>query len=129
MTRPLSLDPFATYLDFTSANRALPLPVTDEFWANLASGKQVIDGALVAAYRFDASMTHWERHPAGDELVMILSGALDLIVEQADGQTRTPLPAGRLGVVPRGLWHRFAVVEPATALFFTPGEGTEHRAG
>ena len=129
MTQALSLDPFTTHLDFTPGNRALPLPVTDEFWANLESGKQVIGGALVAAYRFDASMTHWERHPAGDELVMILSGALDLVVERAGQEERTPLPAGRLGVVPRGLWHRFDVVAPATALFFTPGEGTEHRAG
>jgi len=129
MTQALSLDPFATYLQYDPRWQAKPLPVTDDFWPALQEGRLTVDGALVAAYRFDASMTHWERHPAGDELVMVLSGALDLVVERGAGEERTLLPAGRLGVVPRGLWHRFDVVAPATALFFTPGEGTEHRAG
>ncbi|OYW82651.1 MAG: cupin [Sphingobium sp. 32-64-5] len=88
------------------------------------------DGRLVSLYRFTQSWDSWERHPAGDELVLCISGRITLLQEQADGTvTRQMLGPGDYAINPPGVWHsaEIAVGEEACALFITAGRGTEHR--
>jgi mannose-6-phosphate isomerase-like protein (cupin superfamily) len=85
------------------------------------------DGRLVVAERQDASWTSWERHPAGEEVVILLSGRVDLI-QEIDGEARTvALTPGMAVINPRNVWHTADVHEPGEALFITPGRGTEGR--
>ena len=58
---------------------------------------------------------------------MALSGRQTLIQEVAGGQRRIELRAGQAVINPRGVWHTADVHEPGSALFITPGRGTEHR--
>jgi quercetin dioxygenase-like cupin family protein len=67
-------------------------------------------------------------HPAGDEAVICLEGAMTLHQEMGDGSTATvTLGPGEYAVNPPGCWHTADIDGPATALFITAGEGTEHR--
>lgn len=43
------------------------------------------EGRLVTMSRFTESWTSWEMHPAGDEVVICLSGEMTLHQELADG--------------------------------------------
>lgn len=85
------------------------------------------DGRLVLIDHQEASWTGWERHPAGEELVVLLSGRADLIQDRDGALRRIPLEAGRAAVNPRGVWHTADVHEPGSMLFITPGRGTEVR--
>nr|WP_294848521.1 cupin domain-containing protein [uncultured Sphingomonas sp.] len=86
------------------------------------------EGRLVSMYRFDDSWDSWEMHPAGDELVLCVEGAMTLHQELADGETQTvTLGPGDYAINPPGVWHTADVVGSAAAVFITAGEGTQHR--
>ncbi len=122
-----AFDPLATFVHLPDGPEATPLPVTPDFWEKLAQRRELGAGRLVSAYRFAEDWTSWERHPAGDELVVQLAGAMDFVVEEG-GAARTIALRGRGAlVVPRGAWHTARVLEPSEAIFVTRGEGTEHR--
>jgi mannose-6-phosphate isomerase-like protein (cupin superfamily) len=74
-----------------------------------------------------ADWRQYEMHPAGDEVVVLLSGAVTFVLEEAAGERRVALKPHQACVVPRGVWHRAIVDEPGAALFITRGAGTQHR--
>jgi mannose-6-phosphate isomerase-like protein (cupin superfamily) len=93
--------------------------------ANAADGRE---GRLVSMYRFTESWTSWEMHPAGDEVVLCVAGAMTLQQERPDGSRETVrLGPGEYAVNAPGVWHTADVEESATAVFITAGEGTQHR--
>ncbi len=105
------------------------LPVDDEFWPKLMSGGHGLDdGALLSRGEVAADWTQWEMHPAGDEIVMLLSGKVDFVLAVDDTDKVVSLE-GPLSfvVVPAGVWHTVRVHEPGEAVFITPGRGTQHR--
>lgn len=69
--------------------------------------------------------TAWERHTAGDELVHILNGNVELTILTNDDKQIFNLAAGMVIVVPKGLWHRFLSKGEVTVLSATP-HPTEH---
>lgn len=85
------------------------------------------DGRLVAMSPQDRSWTSWERHPAGEEVVVLLSGRVDLVQDTDGEENVVELRPGFAAINPAGVWHRSVVHEPGQALFITPGRGTEHR--
>jgi quercetin dioxygenase-like cupin family protein len=85
------------------------------------------DGRLVMVSRQETTWTSWERHPAGDELVVALSGCSHLIQDIDGEHRRIELRAGQAAINPRGVWHTADVDEPGESLFITPSRGTEHR--
>jgi mannose-6-phosphate isomerase-like protein (cupin superfamily) len=92
------------------------------------SASDSVEGRLVSFGRHGADWSVWERHPAGDEVVLVVSGRL-VAHQEIDGQDRTvELGPGQFIVNPPGVWHTADVVEPGDALFITAGLGTEHRA-
>src|SRR6266516_663367 len=70
--------------------------------------------------------SHWERHPAGDELLHVLEGEADVVTLIDGGPVRSTVRAGSIFVCPQGLWHQVLPRSPLSMLFATPGEGTEH---
>jgi quercetin dioxygenase-like cupin family protein len=75
----------------------------------------------------DQSWTTWERHPAGEELVVVVSGRMTLVQEVGDEERRIELAAGQAAINPRNVWHTSDIAEPCQVLFITPGLATEHR--
>ena len=95
----------------------------------LADGRfQLEQGRLFSAHAFSEPWPVWERHPAGEEVVFLLSGSVDLVLEE-NGQRRTIrlTRRGEYVLVPKGVWHTAIASEPVTMIFITPGAGTEHR--
>lgn len=83
---------------------------------------------LVSSYEFDSDWGMWERHPAGEELVVLLSGSATMVLEQPEGEQAVTLTEpGSYIIIPKNVWHTARVAEPTCMMFITPGEGTEHR--
>jgi hypothetical protein len=85
-----------------------------EAYAERTSGDGA-EGRLVSLYEFSESWDSWEMHPAGDELVVCLSGEA-LTLQPYEYAVNGP-----------GVWHTADIADAATALFITAGEGTRHR--
>lgn len=100
-------------------------------WYEAYAARTAADGAegrLVSLYDFAESWDSWEMHPAGDELVVCLAGEMTLIQELPNGAFHSePLQAGQYAINPAGTWHTADLAVPATALFITAGQGTQHR--
>ncbi|GAB4376574.1 MAG: hypothetical protein Kow00114_40320 [Kiloniellaceae bacterium] len=119
-----------TYLELLGGGAVEKIDVTPDFWPDLQSGKRQLHGRLVMAFPMTGDMTHWEVHPAGEEILLLLSGAMTLILEgvlEGDPDERFTLRPGEAFVVPRGRWHRIEVTEPGELVFMTEGDGTEHK--
>jgi quercetin dioxygenase-like cupin family protein len=85
------------------------------------------EGRLVLFGTQSSTWDSWERHPAGEEVVLLLSGRVDVIQELDGEHRRIELHPGEYAVNPPGIWHTADVIEPGDGLFITPGRGTEHR--
>ena len=119
-----------TYLHVRDDGKTEAVPASESFWQELASGKypQLDQGRLMSAFTFSEPWTMWERHPAGEELVMLLSGVATVILEESGQQRAMRLSEpGAYVLVPRNVWHTAKTAVPTTMLFLTPGAGTEHR--
>lgn len=102
-----------------------------QWYADYAArhGEDGAEGRLVSLFRFDGDWPGWEMHPAGDEVVVCLSGTMELIQELEDGtHVHTRLAPGEYAINPAGTWHTANIDGEAAGLFITAGEGTQHRA-
>lgn len=117
----------STYLHLRPDDGATAMKVGPRFWAAIDKRTELNRGRLMGTTPQRRSWAHWERHPGGDEILILLSGELELILETGRGERRTRFKAGQTFVVPRGTWHRAEVRKPGELLFITPGKGTEHR--
>jgi mannose-6-phosphate isomerase-like protein (cupin superfamily) len=83
---------------------------------------------LISMHDFSADWPTWERHPAGDEIVLLLSGSVTLVVQMGAAKQSIKLTEpGAYIVIPRNTWHTARVATPTRMLFITPGEGTENQ--
>lgn len=126
----IATDISSTYLHFHDGGRADAIPVSDTFWQELSAGRhpQLDQGRLMSAFTFSEPWAMWERHPAGEELVMLLSGSATVVLEEAEGERVVVLDTpGSYVLVPSNIWHTARTTVPTTMLFLTPGAGTEHR--
>ena len=110
---------------------ALPLPefTGDMAWYQRYSADTAADGAegrLVALHTFHSDWPSWEMHPKGAEVVVVVAGELTLVQDLPEGRVETRVRAGEAAINPPGVWHTAKVEAEATALFITPGEGTQH---
>jgi mannose-6-phosphate isomerase-like protein (cupin superfamily) len=119
---------FATHvvqLDDGGASHAVEMG--GDFWATIGDRSEFGRGRLMGVVAQSKDWDHWERHPHGEEILVLLSGEIEMVLETAEGERRATLQAGQAFVVPRGLWHRGIVRQAGELMFVTPGVGTEHR--
>ncbi|MGA3352048.1 MAG: cupin domain-containing protein [Acidimicrobiales bacterium] len=125
-----SLDKTFVHLGLGASAMALPDFTWDEQCLDEYTRRFAADGAegrLVCITPQEETWTVWERHPAGDELVVLLSGRVEVTQDMAEGPRTVELRPGLALINPKGIWHTSDGHEPATALFVTPGAGTEHK--
>ena len=113
----MALEPKMVAHDVRAALRDLP-EMTMRFLASL-------NRCTLGVSRFSGD-SHWERHPAGDEMLHVLEGEAAVVTLTDAGPVRSTVGAGSVFVCRRGLWHRVLPRSPVSMLFATPGEGTEH---
>jgi mannose-6-phosphate isomerase-like protein (cupin superfamily) len=127
---------FDTHLHLDARGAAMRIDDTPAFWSALMRGDpgradaaRVArePGYLVSAFRMTADSDHWEMHPNGDEIIHLLSGAVDFILDEPDGARTVALRDRAACIVPRGVWHRTVVRRPGEIVFITFGIGTTHK--
>ena len=118
-----------TWVVMDSDLSATPIPVTDTVFQEPDKNFDGFAGSkLISCFSFDEDWPTSEIHPHGDEFVCLLNGDMELILNPGESETRTRLTEpGAFVLVPKGTWHTAKVHAPSTALFVTPGEGTENR--
>ncbi|MEM7140216.1 MAG: cupin domain-containing protein [Actinomycetota bacterium] len=82
------------------------------------------DGSVFAVHY--AGESEWERHPAGDEIVVVVDGATTMTLVVDGDEHRVPMRGGEMIVVPQGVWHRFSTPELTKIMTVTPLP-TDHR--
>ena len=103
-----------------------PVPVTPTVFEELDRQFASFKGhVLVSIFEFDKDWPTWERHPAGDEIVCLLSGRATFLLE--DGRRIELGEPGGFVIVPKGMWHTAKTTVPTKMVFVTPGEGTENK--
>ncbi|CAM5441987.1 Cupin domain-containing protein OS=Streptomyces cyaneofuscatus OX=66883 GN=G3I52_29720 PE=4 SV=1 [Streptomyces cyaneofuscatus] len=85
------------------------------------------EGRMVAIFDGDGPGDHWERHPAGGELVVCLTGSVTVTRDMDGVPERVVLGPGEATVNPAGAWHAVDMAGPASILTITAGLGTDHR--
>jgi mannose-6-phosphate isomerase-like protein (cupin superfamily) len=85
------------------------------------------EGRMVVLIDEDGPGDHWERHPAGDEVIVCIGGKVTVVREVDDTTDEVMLGPGTATVNPAGVWHAVEVDGSARILTITPGLGTEHR--
>jgi mannose-6-phosphate isomerase-like protein (cupin superfamily) len=131
---PQAFDPSENYLLLEPDGSVVRLPGGPEFWDQLMSGnpkhpgiRQLLGsahGRLLSVFHGDADWPNWEMHPAADEVLVLLKGAMTLVFE---GEKLIELEQGQVAIVPKGVWHTARMSMPTTLLALTAGQGTQHR--
>jgi mannose-6-phosphate isomerase-like protein (cupin superfamily) len=118
----------STFVVLQPGLSAVPVPVTSNIYEELDRRFENFKGrVLVSCFRFDSDWETWEMHPAGDEVVCLLSGRVSFEFE-GRGHVGELTEPGQFLIVPRGTWHTAHTRVPTTMLFVTPGEGTQNKA-
>ena len=116
-----------TYLQLDDGPGSSRLEVDEDFWETIDQRPGLHNGRLVMVTRYTDDWDSWEMHPAGDEVVYLLEGAVDFVLHQGDGERVVELRGRSACLVPAGAWHRAIVHEPGDVLHITRGAGTRHR--
>ncbi len=82
---------------------------------------------LISEFECSSDWSNWEMHPNADEFVYLLSGSVELLLEQVTGVQSVILNGRGAVVIPRGIWHTAKVLAASRMLFVTMGASTEHR--
>jgi mannose-6-phosphate isomerase-like protein (cupin superfamily) len=87
-----------------------------------------IDGYTVGAPLMTGPAPHnGEMHPDGDELLYVIKGRMDVVLEEKGSETTVEVTEGQSLVVPKGTWHRVIPREPTRLFHITPGPHAEWR--
>jgi mannose-6-phosphate isomerase-like protein (cupin superfamily) len=119
-----------TYVVIGPDQSAVGVPVTPTIWQELDQRFDNFKGRLlVATFHFEKDWPTWEIHPKGDEVVVLMSGAADMVLDEGGRHRVVKLSRpGEFVIVPKATWHTARISTPTSMLFVTPGEGTENRA-
>ena len=100
--------------------------ITSSFWTSSAVARGKYD-RIVGAFEFasdkDLHASMQEIHPNSDEVLFLVSGAIDILVEDRAGERRISLEAGQFAIVPRGAWHRLVMRAPGKLVFINSRTG------
>ncbi len=82
------------------------------------------DGSIYLGHY--AGQSEWERHPLGDEIVMVIEGETTLVIHDESGDKHELMRSGEIIVVPANTWHRFETPHGVKIMSVTPEPG-DHR--
>lgn len=124
----MHIDPSDTYILLGQDGSSRQLPGGDAFWSLPESELGALGRHwMLLEFECSSDWPTWEMHPAGDEFIYLLSGAVTLHLDDKGSVTTVALKGRGATVVPRGVWHTAKVHAPSRMLFATLGEGTQHR--
>lgn len=121
------LDLQHTYVVLRDGGSTETLDYTPDFWDTADQREELRSGRLVAVFPYVEDWPSWRMHSQADELLVLLSGVVDLVLDTEHGPETISLRGNEACLVPAGTWHRAIVHEPGTVLQLTRGQGTLHR--
>jgi mannose-6-phosphate isomerase-like protein (cupin superfamily) len=123
------IDIARTFIHLGPGGGAEPLQVTPSFWSGSAAKRhERVVGALDFRSTEDLHSSMQEMHPEVDEVLLVLSGALDVLVEESGEERPISLESGQAAIVPRGVWHRLVMRRPGRLLFINNRRGIQGRS-
>lgn len=124
----MPLNPQETFIHLAQDGRATELPGGEAFWALPPTElERHGHGWLLTELAFASDWPSWERHPQADEFVYLLSGSVELLLDQPEGVRSIRLQDCGALIIPKGVWHTARVHAPSRMLFVTLGAGTQTR--
>ena len=119
----------STFVVVEPHHAAIPVAVTPTIYEELDKRFDQFKGRLlVSCFSFDSDWPSWEIHPAGDEIVCLLSGDVRMVLDHNGVEEIIHLrDPGSFVIVQKGTWHTARTSIPTTMLFVTPGEGTQNK--
>jgi mannose-6-phosphate isomerase-like protein (cupin superfamily) len=124
------LDLSKTFVHLKNGGDTEPVAITPAFWLETSSGKRRYDRlAGIFAFRSakDLHSSMQEMHPEADEVLFVVSGAIDVVLEESGGEQILSLQAGQAAIVPRGIWHHLVMRQPGKLLFINSRTGMQGR--
>ena len=122
----MSFDLETTYLALDGKGGVIPMPVTEDFWVRI-DGSPAATRSMMGVYPVLGDWAAWEMHPQGDEVLVLIDGHIDMLLDDGESYSVAEMRAGSTLIVPAGIWHRAIMRAPGRLLAFTYGPGTEHR--
>jgi len=125
----MKLDLTSTFVVVQPDHSAVTVAVTPTIFEELDAHFDRFKGRLlVSSFTFESDWATWEIHPAGDEIVCLLSGNATMVLDRNGVEEIIHLrAAGSFAIVPRATWHTARTSVPTKMLFVTPGEGTANK--
>jgi mannose-6-phosphate isomerase-like protein (cupin superfamily) len=122
------IDPGAAYVYLSRNGSSAVFEGGEKFWS-LPPGEleKLGRGWLVSEFSCSEDWPNWEMHPEGDEVVYVLEGDVEFLVEEPTGVRAVRVQGRGLVIVPRSAWHTARVHAPSRLLHVTMGAGTRHR--
>jgi mannose-6-phosphate isomerase-like protein (cupin superfamily) len=114
-----TFDLSTTFVRLGEGGSAQPVKVDAAFWRGSLPGRR--DDRMVGAFDFHSSedlhASMEEMHPLGDEVIFLVAGAIDVVLEEGGAESAVALEAGHATIVPRGAWHRLVMRRPGRLVF------------
>jgi mannose-6-phosphate isomerase-like protein (cupin superfamily) len=120
-------DLFQTFALVDDGGNVKPVGLTRSFWSNTSARYHRVVGAFDFRSNEDLHSTMQEMHPQADELLFVLTGAIDVMIEELGVERSITLRAGQATIVPRGRWHRLVMRKPGKLLFVNSRSGMRSR--
>ena len=125
---PQVFDLSKTFVHLSDGGDAKAVKLTPMFWG--VSGKRY--DRLAGIFEFgsakDLHSSMQEMHPDADEVLFLVSGAIDVLSEELGVERTVALESGEAVIVPRGVWHRLVMRRPGKLLFINSRKGMQARA-
>lgn len=121
-------DLMQNYLSLKTNGEIEKLEGGEQFWGK--SGEELDklgEDWLITEFESTEDWQSWEMHPAGEEIVYLLRGAADLILEKDEVRKKIELRGKGLVIIPPETWHTAKIFEPSVFLIITLGKDTQHR--
>ena len=119
-----------TFVHLKNGGDAEPVAITPAFWRESSSGKRHYD-RLAGVFEFrsakDLHSSMQEMHPEADEILFLVSGAIDVVLEESGGERIISLQAGQAAIVPREIWHHLVMRHPGKLFFINSRTGMQGR--
>ncbi len=115
-----------TFAVIDPSQRVHPRSFSENFYQQIDEEFDGFGGhSLLSCHSHDSDWPTWEVHPAGDEVVCLISGSTTLVM-MVNGMEQHMLldEPGSYVIIPKNTWHTARTRTPCTLLFITPGEGT-----
>ena len=118
----------STFVHIDDAGNATPIKLAPAFWRDTSFKYDRLVGTFEFRSDDDLHSSMQEMHPEADELLFLVSGAIDVIIDKSGSEQVVSLEAGQAALVPRDLWHRLVMRRPGKLLFINSRTGMRSRS-